>query len=154
MKSPCYLRLWELEGGDGGEGEVGLGFGGGPLGGDQKHDVLNPWDDDSDSDSTDGGPNDNGDWSDEEWEGQQRVRQPPPPAPNPPRAPARAAAPQNPFQGMQGNQGLGRGRGAPPPQQELPGRPRQQGLQRFIAMAQNDDEDDWDSDEAGSDFEI
>lgn len=27
-KGPCYMRLWELEGGDGGEG-VGIGFGGG-----------------------------------------------------------------------------------------------------------------------------
>lgn len=29
LKSPCYMRLWELEGGDGDPTEVGLGFAGG-----------------------------------------------------------------------------------------------------------------------------
>lgn len=48
VKSPCYMRLWELEGGDG--DDVGRGYAGG--------NALAPWeldsDNDSDSDSDDG----------------------------------------------------------------------------------------------------
>jgi len=43
FKSPCYMRLWELEGGDGDQAEVGIGFAGG----------ANWEEDDSDDDSSD-----------------------------------------------------------------------------------------------------
>lgn len=43
FKSPCYMRLWELEGGDGDQAEVGIGFAGGG----------NWEEDDSDDDSSD-----------------------------------------------------------------------------------------------------
>ncbi|KAI4120952.1 MAG: hypothetical protein LQ347_006994, partial [Umbilicaria vellea] len=52
-KSPCYMRLWELEGGDGGEG-VGLGFGGGVMHRGPVHEFA-PFDDDE-SDAEDDHP--------------------------------------------------------------------------------------------------
>lgn len=146
------MRLWELEGGDGGEGEVGLGFGGGPMGNDD-HEAFNPFglaEEDDDSSDEDIGfelaPND------DEAGRPLALRQLPPPAPIPPRGPARAAQVQAPNPNAAAH-GQGQGR-APQQQQNQARRPRNDGLQRFLAMAVNDDEDEWDSDEGDdSDFE-
>ena len=171
LKSSCYMRLWELEGGDGGE-DVGLGFGGGPQDGIQDDDFVLAWEgeDSSESDSDDEPP-----------------PPMPPPAPAPPRAapvprgvlppvvnpplrfipapPVGRAQPQpgrgvprrvNPDAGNQrrrpagvGNvpaaAGGGGGRGA-----ERRG-PARQGLQRFLEMVENDEEDEWNSDELDDD---
>ncbi len=168
-KSPCYMRLWELEGGDGGEG-VGLGFGGGPQDGDQDHDNLLAWEEEDET---------------AEFEGDEEpVPRIAPPAPAPPRAapvirvvlppvvvnprrrvepPAAAIQPQqgrgiprrvNPDAGNRrrrpagvgnvpaaGGGGGGGGRGG-----DVRG-PARQGLQRFLEMVENDEEDEWDSDE-------
>ncbi len=164
-KSSCYMRLWELEAGDGGE-DVGLGFGGGPQNGNQLHEVLLPWDDDSsESDSDD---------------------EPPPPAPQAPVAalvprvmlppavnpPAQAAPPAVRVQapnirgvarrvnpeprvvrrrpagvGVVPGAGGGGGGGR---NVDVRG-PARQGLQRFLEMVENDEEDEWDSDELDDD---
>lgn len=176
LKSPCNQRLWELEGGDGGE-DVGLGFGGGPQDGDQIHDVLLPWEEvevlDEDSDDDPPPPL-------------------PPPAPAPPRAapiprvvlppviirpgPAipPAAGPQprrgngnprrvNPEPGIRrppadggnvpiangGNVPIANGGGRGVGGRGLAGH----GLQRFLRMVEDDEEDEWDSDELDDDDE-
>lgn len=170
-KSSCYMRLWELEGGDGGE-DVGLGFGGGPQDGNQVHDILLAWEEDESSESE----------SDDE---------PPPrvapPAPAPPRAapvprvvlppvanpPRRVEPPAAEIQPQRGrgvprrvNPDAGNGRRRPAGVGNVPaaggggggggrgaeGRgPARQGLQRFLEMVENDEEDEWDSDELDDD---
>jgi len=117
-QSSCYMRLWELEGGD--DGEFGLGFGGGadqmPLGFDA--------DDDEDED----GP----------------LGEPIPLAPVPPRNQAAAqipraqgaAAPARANERAPAPAPRARGRAAAPP-----------GLQRALQMIEDDEEDEWDSDE-------
>jgi E3 ubiquitin-protein ligase RNF14 len=54
LKSPCYMRLWELEGGDGDQAEVGIGY----AGGGNWEDEDEASDDDS-SDSSDSDEEDN-----------------------------------------------------------------------------------------------
>jgi len=169
LKSSCFQRLWELEGGDGGE-DVGLGFGGGPQDGNQVHDVLLPWDEDEDTDTE----------SDEEL--------PPPlapPAPGPPRGapvarvvlppainlplppvpPAYRPQPQHRNGAPRRiNAEPGNRRRRPAGVGNVPaaggnggGRaagergPARQGLQRFLQMVENDEEGEWDSDELDDD---
>ena len=176
-KKPCYMRLWELEGGDG--GEVGHGFAGGEG-------LL-----DFDEDSSDDGIVDDTDDDGEEA---------PPPAPPPPPArvpnhPRRAARAQQALANRNNNNHLNNNNRnanananppaiadqAPPPPRRDVGiqvnepllaaphanprvaaglrRPRDplqniaergppvQGLQRFLEMVRLDEEDEWDSDE-------
>ncbi|MCJ1259529.1 translation termination inhibitor protein itt1 [Lignoscripta atroalba] len=137
--SPCYLRLWELEGGDG--ADVGLGFAGGAA----NAGAIDIHFQDDDSDDED-------------------VPHPPPVAPAPPRPRAPnppqqvAANARRPNQAARGNhnanavrvnarvqQGLARA-------QALPGHgPPVQGLQRFLQLVEVDEEEDWDSDELDED---
>lgn len=164
-KKACFQRLWELEAGDG--DDVGRGFAGGyesDGGGDgfdgQDDNPLAILDDvDSDDEAFEDGP---------------PVAQAPPPPrnhphrqhivvllPPPPRVQAAiarraAAAPAQ----------VNDGEGHPPaelriaqpgpfraPAPRLPGgaarRPPVEGLQRFLELVQNDEEDEWDSDELG-----
>ena len=97
----CFMRLWELEAGDG--GEVGHDFGGFELRLDEAEDEH------VDMDIAAAAPA-------------------PAPAPAPP--PRRNAPPARPA--LRGGVG---------------GRRRDAGLQRFLEMVQNDEEDEWDSDE-------
>ena len=102
VKNGCYMRLWELEGGD--DGEFGHGFGGGvnglPL-----------------------------DFEDEEED------EPPPAAPvaapHAQLAPLAPLAPLVPF-----------GPPRAPPHANRPARVRDPGLQRFLRMARDDEEDE------------
>lgn len=102
MKSGCYMRLWELEGGD--DGEFGHGFGGGMNG------LPVDFDDDEDDDPA-----------------------PPVPvaAPHVQFVPLAPLAPIVPF-------------GPPRPQAPAirPARGRDPGLQRFLQMARDDEEDE------------
>lgn len=116
-KSGCYMRLWELEGGD--DGEFGLAFGGG---GDQM-----PLDSD-------------GDDNDDDDEDERPVIPAPPAAPQNP-APAQAARVQEAAAAGPNNRApapvqRARGRAAAGP-----------GLLRALRMIENDEEDEWDSDE-------
>ena len=120
---PCYQRLWELELGDG----VGVerGAGGIPLV------QLDPADLESDD------------------EGEAEAAPLPPPAPNPPaqaggRGEERWQAPPGIRVPRRVQQGLVRA--AAPIQQN-----RDDGLQRFLRMAAEDIEDEWDSDDMGED---
>lgn len=120
-KSPCYMRLWELEAGDG--ADVGIGFAGGAI----DHDFQN----ETDSDDDDG------------LAFPPRLQPPPPPEPRappqPPPPPAIAPI-VIPFR-VRELQRLA-------PQNRNP-RPPVQGLQHFLQMVQDDEEDAWDSDEMG-----
>lgn len=132
VKKPCYMRLWELEAGDG--AEVGINFEGGA-------DIPNPIDD------------------------IQRPAPPPPPAPIPPPPPLAPLANPNrpnpeavarnapPDPGLQARQARRQARiQLRLRQQAAPARdlgPPMQGLQRFLQMVRNDEEDEWDSDEMG-----
>lgn len=129
LKSSCYMRLWELEGGD--DGEIGQGFGGGHGGDDDGSDDE---DDDTDDDERD--------------DGEEVVR---------PANPAMRAAPppgpdvrfEAPPLAQRGNGNGQRGGRAANPAPRL-----NQGLQRFIQMAENDEEDDWDSDDLSDDADF
>ncbi|SLM36872.1 ring finger protein [Lasallia pustulata] len=135
-KSPCYMRLWELEGGDGGEG-VGLGFGGGVMHGGHLPPFPIMYDEsDPEDDQIDPVP-------------------PPPPAPpargqanaprrNQPIAPRPQNAPRQ-------NPPVPAARLAPPVAEPVHRRPLAQGLQRFLQLVEVDEEDDWDSDEFDED---
>lgn len=213
FKSPCYMRLWELEGGDG--ADVGIGYGGGAGN-------VPAWEpEDSDTDSDDGSDisdeeddfdfEDEDDTDDEEPAPDQRrpnrnmhielvnfagnganrrIELPqrpraaaaaaaaPPPVPNPPRRrgrgqegnrqqrvrqePQRRARPGGQpviiRGGAQGarvdveprnlpNAAPGQGNGA-----QLPAGIRAMGLERFLELAQQDLEDEWDSDELDEDM--
>ena len=50
LKSTCYMRLWELEGGDGDQAEVGIGYAGGGNWEDEDEDSDHDTNDSSDSD--------------------------------------------------------------------------------------------------------
>lgn len=135
----CYMRLWELEGGD--DGDFGQRFGGGADGAPVHFDS----DDDDDEDSDDGD------------DGVHRFEFLPA-APGPP--PARQAVNRPPGRGGRAPRGRGRGH-APPPHPPpppaaaaAPQRPRQEGLQRFLQMVQDDEEDEWDSDEMDEEAEV
>lgn len=131
-KSSCYMRLWELEGGD--DGEIGLAFRGGG------EEVPLPFDDDGDDDDDD---------DDDDLDAAQDD-----PAPIPQ---ALRAAPAPPAaQGNQGPAQAARAQGAVAPRRPnnrapapIPrGRlPQLGGLQRALQMIENDEEDEWDSDE-------
>lgn len=153
---PCYMRLWELEGGDG--GEVGHGFAGGEI------PLEFNIDDSSDDDSDD--------------EEEEEAPPPPPPPlariPNHPRRFARAQqAPPARAQRLPPNRNAAPARRdipiaaqvpepqAPAPAPRINPRPAPplqrlvvaergppvQGLQRFLEMVRRDEEDEWDSDE-------
>lgn len=105
----------------GDDGEIGLGYGGG----------HGDFEDDSD---------DEGDDEDEPANLAAHAI----PVNQPPRGEIHLDAPQRAAQRGDGNaQGRGRARN-PAPQ-------RNQGLQRFIQMAENDEEDDWDSEDLSDD---
>ncbi|KAI9813830.1 MAG: translation termination inhibitor protein itt1 [Pycnora praestabilis] len=176
--SPCNQRLWELEGGDGGE-DVGLGFGGGARGGAQVHEGLQPLNHEDDASD------------DEEDDVHENNVPPPPPAPIPPRA---AAAPRPAVRGggaqqrpaprprvppglrpgdhpgndiimqrREANDGLHAlaARGDRRAIEMIQGRalrggrnaaaPPRAGLRRFLQLVENDEEDEWDSDELDDD---
>ena len=123
-KSGCYMRLWELEGGD--DGEIGQGFGGGGGGLPMDFDDGDDDDDDVDDDS---------DGNDDGWpEAPIEVRLPQGPARVPP------VRPQAPVQ---------HALGVIVRRQNDNGAP---GLQRALQMIQDDEEDDWDSDEMEDDL--
>lgn len=147
------MRLWELEAGDG--ADVGIGFAGGGL----DHNFHNETD--SDDDFSDD------DFSDDDGlPFVQRLQPPPlprlrlPPEPpilqHPPEPPAPPPPPVRalPFRpnpdpellphGARVREGLQR----LAPQNRNP-RPPVQGLQHFLQMVQDDEEDAWDSDEMG-----
>lgn len=163
---PCFMRLWELEGGDG--GEIGHGFAGGEFPLDLEDDAFDLEDDASDNDT------------DSEAEEAPVVAPPPPPPPparipNHPRRAARAQALQanrNVNEAARGNEGAQARRevaiqanedqvqarvnpraaaGLQRPRDPLHGvmerGPPLQGLQRFLEMVRMDEEDEWDSDE-------
>ncbi|MDI1492466.1 MAG: hypothetical protein OHK93_003680 [Ramalina farinacea] len=128
---PCYMRLWELEAGD--DGEFGQGYGGGRAGG--VGDFGDGDDDDSDEDD------------DVQIERLPPVPRPPlrhvpPMIPAPPRAPPVAVA--APADG-------GGGRGARIRAERNVAVGEAAGLQRFLEMARDDNEDEWDSDEMSDD---
>lgn len=173
-KSACYMRLWELEGGDGGE-DVGIHFAGG---------AMDDWDvtDSSDGEDSADGVED-GDFSDSDPDDSDDARAPhprnvrgaPPPAPNPPRqAPGQARnrargdarAPQNQAVVVEFVEDRPARRPAaavapavvlPPAAAAAPGQGnygaqqpapvRAMGLERFLELAQQDREEEWDSDE-------
>ncbi|KAI9880390.1 MAG: translation termination inhibitor protein itt1 [Pleopsidium flavum] len=139
VKSSCFMRLWELEGGDGGE-DVGLGFGGGPQDGGQVHDVFLPWDEDEHTDTE----------SDEELPLPLVLPAPAPPAgrlqpqrgnADPRRMNAEARNRRRRPAVLGGDGGRAAGERGPP----------RQGLQRFLQLVENDEEDGWDSDELDDD---
>jgi E3 ubiquitin-protein ligase RNF14 len=128
-KSGCYQRLWELEGGDG--GEVGLGFEGG--------------DNFSDSGSDDGSDGEDEPVADMELP-VAVAAQPPAPLPRP----QPANMPPMPPQAPGGNRARRQNPQAPAEQRQ----PNIVGLQRFLQMVDRDEEDEWDSDELGDEFDL
>ena len=135
-KSPCYMRLWELEAGDG--ADVGIGFAGGAP----NHD----FDDETDSDDGDGLPFARGPLPPPPL---LRV-QPVPDPPGPPPAPLVAPVHGLPFLPIPDPEPVHRARVREglqrvAPQMRNP-RPPVQGLQHFLQMVQDDEEDAWDSD--------
>lgn len=159
---PCFMRLWELEGGDG--DDVGRGFAGGF--------------DDSDDDGQDANPLEDSDDSDSEDEAeilrapvvppvhQHRNRRRAhnvvvrlPPARIQAAIARRAAADPAAGDGVDLERAAGHDAPqpgpaharAPPPPRGLVRRRPIEGIQRFLHMARNDQEDEWDSDELEDD---
>ncbi|KAL2815988.1 RWD domain-containing protein [Aspergillus granulosus] len=148
LESPCFNRLWDLEGGD------GLN----PEGAEALHRVPDDIIFDDSSDDEEVPP-----WEmDGEDNGLQNGRRPPPPAPAPPRvnqvgagnralgrnangldAAGRAAAAERQAQARAMAE-IRAGRDAERPEQAAA---RRAGLQRFLDLVQDDREDEWDSDE-------
>ena len=127
------MRLWELEAGD--DGEFGQGYGGGRAGGVGD---FGDGDDDDDSDDDD---------DDVQIERLPPVLGPPmryvpPMVRAPPRAPPVAAA---------APAAAGPGRGARIRAERNIAVGEAAGLQRFLEMARDDNEDEWDSDEMSDD---
>lgn len=157
-KKPCYMRLWELEAGDG--ADVGRGFAGG-------------FDDGSDDDGQDENPLEDLDDSDSEDEAE-IPRAPLAPLAHPPRrrrahnmvvrlppariqaaiarraaaapAPADGAGPERAPEPRVPQPRPANAR-APPPPLGMVGRRPIEGIRRFVDMALNDQEDEWDSDD-------
>ncbi|KAK4695238.1 E3 ubiquitin-protein ligase RNF14, partial [Lecanoromycetidae sp. Uapishka_2] len=119
-KSSCYMRLWELEGGD--DGDIGLGFDGG---------AHVDSDDDDDTDDGEDGPG-------PLWELPPVVQAPPAVPPN--QAPAQPAH-------ARGANIAHRLNDRAPANAQRRRVARGPGLQRALQMIENDEEDDWDSDE-------
>ena len=193
MKSTCYMRLWELEEGDG-------------LDAGRRWQAEQPWieeiaEDSSDDESIDGdavllaAQSDSDDTDDEAPAPDQRrnrnleieivnfARQgavnrrivlperplahapPPPPAPNPPRLRRAGGQRGNRQRAMDREPHRARPPQRPPvapavPQNRLPAQPQPQpqpaenavGLERFLQLALDDQEDEWDSDELEDDI--
>lgn len=172
--SSCYMRLWDMEGGDGIN----------PVGNWEEDDPLIALENDDDEENPEWEFADDSDDEPGHVLPRNQVRPPrppPPPAPAPPRAipplngnpnpgaddgldaAGRAAAAEREAlanaiaQARDRPAAVGR---APPPQWRGPNRrdapqPPQQprnGLQRFLELVQNDQEDEWDSDELDDDF--
>ncbi|KAL2871352.1 RBR-type E3 ubiquitin transferase [Aspergillus lucknowensis] len=153
LASPCFNRLWDLEGGDGLD----------PEGAEALHRVPEEIIFDDSSDDEDLHP-----WEmDDEDNGLRNGRRPPPPAPVPPRinhigagnralgrnangldAAGRAAAAERQAQARAMAE-IRAGRGPERPEQAAV---RRAGLQRFLDLVQNDREDEWDSDELEDGF--
>ncbi|KAI4178492.1 MAG: hypothetical protein LQ346_007430 [Caloplaca aetnensis] len=159
-KKPCHMRLWELEAGDG--ADVGRGFAGG-FG-----------DDESDDDGQDDNPLEDLDDVDSDDEAE-LPRAPIAPLANPrhrrraqnivvrlPPARIQAAIARRAGAAPAAVDGVGQGRVAeppvpqpgpanarapPPPPPGLVRRRPIEGMQRFLDLALNDEEDEWDSDE-------
>jgi len=195
LKSTCYMRLWELEGGDG--ADVGIGYGGGNAAPWQPEDFDS---DDSDSDISDEeleefGGNDLVNWDDDESDSdedepapdQRRANRPhieivnfagngagrrielpdrpgqaaPPPAPAPPQQGRRRRRRPNARPQPEANARMPQGApvqqvraavAAQEPAQVAAAAPGQGNnldgaLQRFLQLAVEDREDEWDSDE-------
>lgn len=171
--SRCYNRLWDMEGGDGLEPEGAEALHRIP-------EALLVFDDEEIPDAESNGDSDDNIDGNIEWDLQFSddeedlpFNRPPPPAPVPPRAPgaprgggannpgrdaaARAAAAERQAQARAMAEVRNRNRPARRPelgQDEAPdaARDRHAALQRFLYMAQNDMEDEWDSDELDDDF--
>ncbi|KAL8741737.1 MAG: hypothetical protein Q9190_005694 [Brigantiaea leucoxantha] len=135
-KTGCYMRLWELEGGDG--GDVGHGFGGGIRVEENLRELALEGSDSDDGDNEGA----------EGWQEQVLapfaaavaarenivIEIPPPPRqPRNQQAPRAAAARPHPRNNQNQNQN------------------QNQGLRRFLELARNDAEDEWDSDELDDD---
>ncbi|KAI9742070.1 MAG: translation termination inhibitor protein itt1 [Cirrosporium novae-zelandiae] len=146
-KCPCYMRLWELEGGDGGEA-IDLGFAGG------QEDIPAELIDSDDGDDFVAASESDPDSEDDE------PPRPPPPAPNPPQGP-NANNPPNQDRGQPVGHPrvLERNFFRPPRRADRGidnaenGQLRRHGIQRFLQLAINDEEDEWDSDEIEDEFE-
>ena len=122
-RGPCYMRLWELEAGDGaGPGE---GYEGGRA--------MEYMEDESDVDE----------------------QEPEPELPPPPqnvRAPPQLEPANRGVHRIRVNQRVQQGLARPAPLPRLNGvEPPVQGLQRFLQLAVNDEEDEWDSDDDDDD---
>ncbi|KAL8950926.1 MAG: hypothetical protein Q9222_003075 [Ikaeria aurantiellina] len=170
-QKPCFLRLWELEAGDG--DDVDRGFAGGFIGEDSD-------DDDMHIDGQDQHPLADLDDVDSDEDGIEPPHVPfaPPPAPLPRRIRNRRArhlAVPPPAPRIQA--AIARRAGGAPPQEQgqdpgaerapaaepqgrqprviwaPPGRPPVVGMQRFLELVRNDEEDEWDSDELGDESE-
>ncbi|KAJ6024240.1 hypothetical protein N7540_005037 [Penicillium herquei] len=154
-ENQCYNRLWDLEGGD------GLN----PVGAEALHripEALAIFDDESDDDHSinddDNDDDERLDWDFDFSDDEPDVRhRPPPPAPVPPRAAARGANDQGRAARAAALERQAQARAMAEVrnrQAERPQRPDPEpfvewraGLQRFLALVQNDREDEWDSDE-------
>ncbi|KAL3471788.1 RWD domain-containing protein [Aspergillus californicus] len=153
LSSPCFNRLWDLEGGDGLQ----------PEGAEALHRVPEEMIFDDNSDDEDFHP-----WEmDHEDNGLRDGRPPPPPAPVPPRVNHAGGGPRAPGPNANGLDAAGRAAAAERQAQaramaeiragqalgqldEIP--VRRAGLQRFLDLVQNDREDEWDSDELEDGF--
>jgi E3 ubiquitin-protein ligase RNF14 len=177
LDSGCYNRLWDLEGGDGVDPDGAEALHQIPEdllrdidSGSERGDHDDESDDDNPAWEFDGESSD-----DDDDENEMNRRRPPPPAPVPPRvmppvgnahpnqranprgldAAARAAAAERQAQALamaQIRDRPGAREAFPRPPQRLQPRQeqgpvRQGGLQRFLELVQNDQEDEWDSDE-------
>ncbi|KAL8838716.1 MAG: hypothetical protein Q9170_002018 [Blastenia crenularia] len=162
-KKSCFMRLWELEAGDG--ADVGRGFAGGVGGGfdsddDDDGQDENPLDDLSDVDSEDEAEPPRAFLAPPVPQGRNRrarhvvVRLPPARiqaaiarraagVPAPPNGIGEIQAPPR----IQAGQHGPANDGPPPPPPGLVRRRPIEGMQRFLDMARNDEEDEWDSDE-------
>ncbi|KZF21378.1 RWD-domain-containing protein [Xylona heveae TC161] len=160
----CYMRLWELEEGDEGNGAGGVAFAG-ARGLENEAALLDDLEDNPPLPPPAPAPP-------RAAEIPQIILQleqgpppaappPPPPQNNPPRAPAQAPARGQGNRpggggganGRAGNAGggAGGGGGGAPPRAPRERGPPGAGLRRFLELVENDEEDEWDSDELDDD---